>query len=939
MKNPAFLLALILASSGRAQTINAFQHPPDMRWKKIDTPHYEIVFPQELAGEGQRVAGLMEALYGPHNRTLNADRKRYSIFLSNRGAYANGYVALAPRKSVWFHQPMQGTTTGSGEWITLLAAHEGRHMAQFDKANTGFTRLAGRLFGETGLFGLSMFSIPLWWWEGDAVGMETAMTRGGRGRIPEFNMGTRTQLTHDIRHSYQKSYLGSYRDWTPNWYELGYHLVSHVKQACGPSAWDAVIRRTSKWSFWPFAFSNALKKETGINPSRLYSETMAELEEAWKKQLPDSTFPPYRILNKKPSSWTKYRFPQYQDDGTVIAQKWGYDFAWSLVVLDGFGNERTLKQIYPLEPNGTKGSAAAGKIAWDETVPDPRWGMKSLPCIVVMDVRTKKTRRLPGEHRYFNPSLSPDGRSIAAVEFETDRTCALVVLDAESGRLLKRMPSPDNALLQAPSWSPDGRKIVFTFQDDRGKGISVFTCGTGETREVLPPGWEGISHPVLFDRWVLFSSPGSGIDNIHAVDTENGTEYQVTSLPCGAFSPQVSSDGKELLFSCYSPEGMNVCETGFNPSAWIRPDPGTVDAAGYARTLTVQENGPMAGETAAPKTARTVQDYRPFSRLLNVHSWLPVFDTNEIGLMLRSNDRLNTASFAFGPVVNTNENKTRFEVTGAYAGLFPVIEFSLSGGGRGAAYEDDRGGRWTDSWTETSAGLGLGIPLDLSRGIMATRFQAGLGASFTKVSGKSVAAWGDQFNGDLADMHYRLLFSRFRDGALRDAAPRHGQVFTAGYRHTPFRTDYRGSQFFSQAALFLPGFMKHHGLSFRAAWEEQGPGNYLFATSFYFSRGYGSVFHEKFAYASASYTLPLLYPDLAMGGFAYLKRVRGRLFYDHTLGKDGKTEFPYRSTGAEIGFETHFFNIPVPIDAGVRWAHRIEDGKNRVEPFVFLDLL
>ncbi|HEX9934787.1 MAG TPA: hypothetical protein VGB38_06275, partial [bacterium] len=240
-------IVMVLPVLAYSQTIDSYQYPPGMRWKKIDTPHFEIVFPQELTEEGHRAANTMEHLYVPLNKTLDAKRKRFVIFLTNQGAIANGFVTLAPRKSVWFHQPGQGNFTGSGDWTNLLASHEGRHMVQFDKANAGFTRFAGWLFGELSVSGLSMLSVPLWWWEGDAVGMETALTRSGRGRIPEFEMGIRTQVLNGLRYSYSKAYLGSYKDWTPNWYELGYQLVSHVKQEYGPSAWSRVIRRTTKW--------------------------------------------------------------------------------------------------------------------------------------------------------------------------------------------------------------------------------------------------------------------------------------------------------------------------------------------------------------------------------------------------------------------------------------------------------------------------------------------------------------------------------------------------------------------------------------------------------------------------------------------------------------------------------------------------------------------
>jgi hypothetical protein len=228
--------------------------------------------------------------------------------------------------------------------------------------------------------------------------------------------------------------------------------------------------------------------------------------------------------------------------------------------------------------------------------------------------------------------------------------------------------------------------------------------------------------------------------------------------------------------------------------------------------------------------------------------------------------------------------------------------------------------------------------LNLSRGVHVTQFQAGMSASLTHVSGKRILVRDDNFNGNLIPFHYRLEFSNYRDGAVRDVAPRWGQVFNIEYLHTPFKSDFRGSQFFSKAIFYLPGLMRHHAFHLRVAWEEQKPENYLFSSSFPFSRGYDAVFHKKFAYASASYAFPLFYPDFALGSLIYVNRIQGRLFYDDTLGMDGGKKDRYRSLGAELGFGTCFFNIRLPIDLGIRWVYRIEDRKNRLEPVLFSNL-
>lgn len=914
------------------------QNPPGIRWKKIDTPHYEIVFPSELIQEGLRVADTMERLDAPLSKSLHAYRKRFSIFLTNRGVEANGSVGLAPRMSAWFHQPPQGTFLGSGAWIDLLAVHEGRHMVQFDRVNTGFTRIAGALAGEYGVLALSAFALPGWWWEGDAVAMETALTRSGRGRIPEFGMGIRTLLASGARISYSKAYLGSYRDWTPDIYRLGYPIVAHGRLKYGEEIWDRVIGNASRWSFLPFSFDLAMKKATGKWTAAIVRETMDDLANAWSRRTDGMHFPKPSVLSPPPRVYTEYLFPRYLNDSIVVAQKTGFDTPLTVVLLNRGGREKPLSQISPLEPGGSGTSTASGKIAWDEAVPDIRWGARSFSSIVIMDAGTGRTRRIVDKCRWFNPALSPDGRRIAAVEFTEDCRCAIVILDAETGLLFKRIPAEDGAFLQSPSWAPDGRRIVMTFQKYIGKGLSMLDIDSGEFHGILTPRWDAVSNPVLWDRYAIFSSPKSGIDNIHAVDLETGAEYRLTSVPFGAFSPQVSPDGTRLLFANHSPGGRTVCETDLNPSGWLPADSSALDATGYADALAAREGGPVFTGDSIPRKPHRILDYNPLAHGLNVHSWLPVPNPPEFSLFFYSTDKLNTTAIAFGPVLNTNENAVRMDLTGTYAGLFPVFDFGFSRGGRTATVEDADGEKWTDRWTETSAEFGIRVPLNLSRGVHSAFLELAAGASIARVSDKRLRVRYDNFNGDLVPFRYAVEFSRARQGSRRDLAPPWGQRMTLEYRHTPWASDYRGSRLSVQSACTFPGLMRHHAFLVHAAWERQEPDNYLFSSSFPFSRGYDAIFHRRLAFASAGYAFPIFYPDWTLGPLLYLKRVKGKCFYDLTLGIEDRGRISYRSFGFELGFDLHLLNLPLPLDLGVRFVRRIEDCGNRIEPVLTVNM-
>ena len=180
----------------------AQQNPPGLDWRQIQTERFKVVFPAAITADAQRAANTLEHIYGPVSKTLRGPQKPLDVVLVNQLAQPNGFVALAPRRSVWFSTPPQNAGLLSGDWYQLLAVHEMRHVVQFDRLRQGFVRLAYLLSGEQGEAAASALLVPAWFWEGDAVGVETALSETGRGRIPQFGLGIRALLLAGQRYSY-----------------------------------------------------------------------------------------------------------------------------------------------------------------------------------------------------------------------------------------------------------------------------------------------------------------------------------------------------------------------------------------------------------------------------------------------------------------------------------------------------------------------------------------------------------------------------------------------------------------------------------------------------------------------------------------------------------------------------------------------------------------
>ncbi len=933
-----FLHLIFLSLTLSAQfAVIGLNEPPGLHWKKIETPHFTILFPENLAEEAQEVANRAESTFNSLVKISVRTPKRLTLVLSNQGVIDNGYFRLAPRMSEWYHRPTFLHTTGVLDWYDLLAVHEGRHIVQFEEMNEGFTKFAGILFGDIGRGAASLQSIPLWFIEGDAVVTETELTAGGRGRSPAFDMDIRALLLSGIRYNYHKAYLGSYADWYPNYYHLGYLLTAYAKREFGPDIIRNIFSRTVRRGNPFFPFNNAIKQEMGASVSKYYENVMDELLAFWTLQQMKVKTTNFRKINSKNRRvWTSYMSPRYDEDGSIYVQKTGLDNPATLVRLSYSGEEEKITQISPLSGFFNRLSVKNGRACWSESVPDIRWGKREYSVISVLDIKKRRTRRITKKSKLFDPMLSPDGKYVVAVEYTPERQCTLLILDVDSGREIFRYSNPENDFFLNPSWSEDGSKIVVMQQNREGRALSIVYPASQRIEEIIPSSSENITHPVFYKMFILYNSPYSGIDNIYAVDTRNKSRYQITSSRFGAFSPEVSPDGKTLLFNDYSIEGYDVAEIPLEPQMWRNIETVVKQSLPFfdPQVYSGSENG-MEDYTLLPTKEYEVQNYRPLTHLLNVHSWTYMPLPPDLGFSLFSNDTLNMASLVGKLTYNLNEKKFGFGVSGLYSALFPLLDFGLNYGGRSAVYEDDEGERETFSWQETSANIGIQIPLNFSRGNYKTSLSLGSSLSLTSVAGKTFADPYENSNGLLFPLSHELHFIRSRKSSFRDFKPRWGQTVSLFYRHTPWKGDYIGNLAAAKIGFYSPGLFKHHSLFIQGGFEGQNPINYQFSSELLFPRGYNYIFHDSFSKISFNYAFPLAYPDLAVDGIFYLKRLRTNLFYDYGVGYVGHKKNIFQSIGIELGMDFHVLDIPVELEIGLRLAYRILDNTVRAELILF----
>ena len=151
--------------------------------------------------------------------------------------------------------------------------------------------------------------------------------------------------------------------------------------------------------------------------------------------------------------------------------------------------------------------------------------------------------------RYYAPSVTRDGKYIAAVEVTLDNSYFLVILNSRDGGLFKRISTPDNLLFIHPRWSDDGKSIVSVVVGKKGNSLALIDPETGKFELLLPYSFLEMKRPSFFGNHIIYTGSYNGIDNIYSFDRQTQEVSQVTSARFGASDATITNDQKAIIYS------------------------------------------------------------------------------------------------------------------------------------------------------------------------------------------------------------------------------------------------------------------------------------------------------------------------------------------------------------------------------------------------------
>lgn len=905
---------------GLGQVFDRNPYPPSVKWRQIDSENFRIIYPGPFEEGAQRLMNRLEALRIPVSKTMGKAPRKISIILQNQTVESNGNVQLAPRRSEFYTTPPQ--RGDYQEWMSNLATHELRHVVQFDKL-TGYLRAP--FFEQLGLAAYGI-TLPSWFFEGDAVVTETDLSLAGRGRIPSWEMPFRANLLSGKMYSYQKDYMGSFKDITPGFYELGYFLTSRLQHTYGDAILDSLMTRMAGLPVRPYNFSNSLKKFTGYSTKAWHKKVRADLHSQWFDQLNEIRPTDYPMIpvrtSDKPESWL---FPQHLPDGRLLAlHQSAYDVP-AIVVIDSLGNQETLvKTGRQTEPNF---SYADNLLAWDEIRRDPRYAKRSYNVINLYDLSTHSYRQLTHKTRYFSPALRPHHGQLVAVAVDETGTVSLDLLDTETGSLIARFPSPGNTQLQTPAFDGSGNKVIATAVSSSGAAIVELDVATGVYRSLLEGQLQQLERPQYADSRVIFKAHYNGIDNIYALDTAAQTLSQLTNARYGAFHPWFDRAAGQIWFNLYEAEGYRISHL-----------PSNTPSLTYFKTPTIDDRSETYVDSCTPQSWPS-KPYNKLKNLINFHS-LSVDPGNfddlgsiNPGLYWLSDDLLNTTQVRLGYSYNSDTRGSEFLASVAYQQLFPRLSLDYRNLAQvGTARIADAGSEPPVGlrWREHITTLRMEIPLTFQ--LLNHVFSTGVSAatSYTQRYRLNEPRFNDRFIDRIRfPLHYHLYFNHAVRQSTLDLAPRWGQYLSLTYRHLPFTDRVAGEHLALRTAFYFPGLARNHSLLVRFNIQQHN-GSFALANDIPLVSGYDQLKPLPVDNTLLfNYRFPIAYPDWAIGPLAYIKRFKGGLFADFQ-NVDAGSSFQPRTFGIEVRSDMNLLRFYLPnFDIGAKLVFTTEGGAPR----------
>ncbi|MDH5526744.1 MAG: hypothetical protein OEY97_05490 [Nitrospirota bacterium] len=704
---------LAVSSPARA----AFLFAPGQEWWSISTPHFIIHYPAPLAERARSAAPLLEAAHArltPRMEWTPANRTH--VVITDDFDPANGMATALPfNLMILFASPPDGDTDlmlNPDGWMETLVTHEYTHILHLDRAE-GLPGGLQQLFGRMPLLFPNAYNTG-WMVEGLATLEETANGRYGRGRGALFSGILRTQAAEQKLPPISKA-SHTYSTWPGGMgaYLYGVHFLQFLNNTFGEHTTGVLVREYSD-NIIPFTVGPNMRKVLRESPTRAWDRWRNALDRQ-AKLAGDGTPGSQRITHSG----------FYTQGGRVSPD--GRLLAWS---------ERTSRDHARLMLAPADNPSAARELAWrnggralgwsaDSRIlylsqPEFSGSFRLYDDLYAVRLPKGKTRRLTHGARLRDPAVLPDGTLIAVQNEPSADATRLVRVDPSRPRARPEVifePEP-GVVVSHPRPAPGGGAVaVSATRPEGGRNIALIGMDGSETW--ITRGRARDADPAFSPdgRYLLFSSDRTGIFNLFAWDSADGSLWRITDEIGGAFAPEVDPSGGTIFYTGLNGDGFDQYRMPFDPTAWEKVTesdvaPETPPLPPFPKTTAtihpVDRIIPQEG--VSPSAPRR---YSPFPAVLPHFWWPSIYGDNNhayYGAFTLGADPLLRHAYAADLTVDFNNQKFVGSLLYQYDRFWPTISFLASRLESGTTYDALVPGQVHSRTFEDNLALAIAFP-------------------------------------------------------------------------------------------------------------------------------------------------------------------------------------------------------------------------------------
>jgi hypothetical protein len=917
-------------------------NPASVKWKQVNTDKARVIFSAGLDSQARRIAHITHLLGDSTVQTIGGQQKKWNIILQNNLTISNAYVRLAPLMSELYMLPDQDNfSNGSLRWDDNLIIHENRHIQQLSNFNKGITKVFSFLLGEEGQLLANGITVPNYFFEGDAVWQETLVSKQGRGRMPSFYNGFKSLWLANKNYSWMKLRSGSYKDFTPDHYALGYQLTAYGYEKYGADFWNKVTNDAVRFRGVFYPFNRAVERYSGKNYSQFRSDAMQYFK---AKALPGQTkaVTAFSYLAKEEkNNVVDYEFANFISDDSILVTKKSYKTIPAFYIISK-GKETKIR----VRDIGIDDyySYKNGKVVYAAYQSDARWTNRDYSVIKLLDIYTGKQKQITSHSKYFSPDINEAGTEILAVDVKPDGSNNLVRIDAQTGKLITVTPNKRNYFFTQTKYINSNRAVSAVRNPEGNMVLITIDLTTGEIDNLTPFSFNVVGYPFVKGDVVYFNAMHNYADAVFAVNINNKKIFKLTDNNNGVYAPVVN-DKEDLLVSAFTATGYRLASINIKKNHWLEFGSLNLiygDNKYFTDSLLKIPGSGALNSLIETNQKTSVTKYRKSFRLFNFHSWRPVVDDPEYGYSLYGDNVLSSFKTAVTYTYNRADRSNTLGFNAIYAGWVPVLNAGVEESFNRTI--DTAFGK-SVSYNAATVKAGISIPLRFINGRTSKFLRFGGGYNIEQYYYKGVGK--NVFNNKSINyINVFLSFSNVSQKAKQQVNPRWAQILSIDYRDAfNFSNSHK---FLAHGSFYFPGAARNHSLVINTAYQMRDTLADLFSKNFAYSRGYEALSTRRMYKFGLNYQLPVAYPDWGFANMFYLQRIRANAFYDYTNAKarvnNLLTKIESRSTGVEIYFDTKIWNA-YPASFGVRFARLLDTDllnravKNRWEVIIPIGLI